>query len=66
MTDPWSLIDSHQDLYLFFGRQPETVWLVEQLVREQPVVAVYGPHRIGKTSFLHALTDRLPKEYLAV
>ena len=56
MTDRWSSIDSHQNLYLFFGRRPETVWLVEQLVREQPLVAVYGPHHIGNTSFLHALS----------
>jgi TolB protein len=67
MTDPWYSLDPPiQDLYLFFGRQTEMSWLIEQLVRDQRVVAVYGPHRIGKTSLLHALIDRLPKEYLAI
>jgi Tol biopolymer transport system component len=67
MTDPLYPFDpSVKNLYLFFGRQTEIAWLIEQWARDQDVVAVYGPRRIGKTALLHALTDRLPREYLPI
>ena len=66
MTEPWHLDPSVKKLYLFFGRHAEIAWINEQLVRGQQLMAVYGPHRIGKTSLLHALIDRLPQEYLPV
>ncbi len=66
MTESWYLDPSVKNLYLFFGRQTEIAWVIEQLVRAQSLMAIYGPHRIGKTSLLHALIDRMPKEYLPV
>jgi hypothetical protein len=67
MVDSWhSTGPPPGNLYPFFGRQAEIAWLVEQLVHGQRIVAVYGPHRIGKTSLLRALVDRLPREYMAI
>lgn len=66
MTDSWHLDPSVKKLYLFFGRHAEIAWINEQLVRGQSLMAIYGPHRIGKTSLLHALIDRLPQEYVLV
>ena len=55
-----------EDLNLFFGRQAEISWLLEQIAQGQGLVAVYGRRHIGKTSLLHAMIDRLPSEYLAI
>jgi TolB protein len=60
-TDP-----SEQETELFYGREQELAWGIEQLVRGEQNVAVYGTRRIGKTAFLHALEARLPDGYLAL
>ncbi len=46
----------------FWGRRVEIDWLIGQLSRGQLVLAVYGPHRIGKTSLLRGLLHRLPRD----
>lgn len=67
MIEQWYPIDPHlKGLYLFFGRRDEIAWVTEQVARGQRLLAVYGSHRIGKTCLLHALIDRLSREYLPV
>ncbi|MFB0545695.1 MAG: hypothetical protein ACETWB_02185 [Anaerolineae bacterium] len=49
---------------LFFGREDVFSWVVESLSRGQRVLVLYGPRRIGKSSFLRQLPHRLPSNYV--
>ena len=51
---------------LFFGRQTETAWLIEQLGYGHQLLAICGPRHIGKSALLKELPNLLPDKYLAV
>lgn len=48
----------------FFGREGEFSWVARGLTRGHRVLVIYGPRRIGKTSFLRQLPRHLPPEYV--
>ena len=45
---------------LFVGRHRLMVKVVQNLIQGQRLMLVYGPARIGKTSFLYRLAAELP------
>ncbi len=51
---------------LFIGRHRLLVGVVQSLIRGRQLVLVYGPARMGKTSFLRRLTKELPAEYIVL
>ncbi len=57
---------STQNPGTFFGRQTQIAWIIDRLAGDQPVMVIYGPDRIGKSTLLRALRHRLPGEYLPV
>ena len=47
---------------MFFGRGEIISWVHEQLLKGRPVLVIYGPDRIGKTSLLLHLAGKLPPD----
>ena len=50
----------------FFGREGLLAWVRERLVKGDRVLLLHGVRRIGKTSFLLQLPNRVPAGYLPV
>ena len=47
----------------FYGREAEFDWVKQSCSRGERVLILHGPFRIGKTSFLYHLPDRLPSDF---
>ncbi len=50
----------------FYGREAEFDWVTQSCLRNERILILHGPHRIGKTSFLAQLPYKLPAEYVVI
>ena len=48
----------------FYGREAEFDWVAQTCIRGERILILYGPSRIGKTSFLHHLPSRLMADFV--
>ncbi len=67
MTSPsYSTNPTAQSNMPFYGRQTELAWLADRLSSGEPVLALYGPRYIGKTTLLQRYIARPPYGYLSI
>ena len=50
----------------FFGREELAIWAERQFIAQRRLLIVHGPHKIGKTTFLHFLPDLLAVDQASI